>query len=128
MAKLTDGEKAQLAGGGIVVSGWSGGPRKEAWYDQYGRTFILPVQPSLHRYRRAKGWSLTPPENPEPYVPVDPAEAFMAKPEVMREGPIAKEAEEELFGGLPFVEPERKGRGPDKKVRKKRKKKRRSPA
>lgn len=125
--RLSDGERAQLATGGLVVQKWEGGPHKQPWYDKYGRVFILPVQPDLDKYRRGRGLSLTPPDNPEPYIHTDPAEAFLPKAasvpkaEPMTEVGVAKE---ELFGGLPYTPPKRRTRGPDKKPRKRRKSKR----
>ena len=75
--QLTEQERAALASGGLVVGAWTGSARKQTWYDKHGRAIVLPAQPDMDRFREARGLSLAPPSNPEPYVEADEAEGFI---------------------------------------------------
>jgi hypothetical protein len=112
---------------GVVVEQWGAkglpnGQPKATWYDKHGRSFVLPADPYSLDHYQGRGLMLHPPESPEPLVEDNDWSEGSAN--ATRGGPIIEEAHEELFGGLPSMEPERKGRGPDKKPRKRRKKRR----
>ena len=100
-----------LASTGYATEDWSGGQPRATWYDKYGRTFVLPADPYHLEHYQERGLSLRPPESPLPLVEDNDRSEGSAG--ATRGGPVLE------------VVPERKGRGPDRKPRKRRKKKRR---
>ena len=115
----------ELEATGYKVNKWSGGQPTATWYDKHGDSFVLPADPYSIEHYQDRGLTLHPPGSPAPLV--EDNDWSEGSVNATQGGPILEEApkEAELFGGIPFVEePERKGRGPDKKPRKKRKKRR----
>lgn len=59
-----------MAGEGIVQPWGSGvlpkGPPKTTYYDQYGRSYVLPADPYSVEHYQERGLRLTPPESPAP--------------------------------------------------------------
>ncbi len=121
----------ELQNKGVAVQKWGAvglpnGQPTATWYDRHGRSFVLPADPHSLEHYQDRGLMLHPPESPESLV--EDSDWSEGSANATRGGPVIEEspAEVELFGGLPFMEeePERKGRGPDKKKRKRRKKRR----
>ena len=126
-----------LATTGFETERWAGGQPKARWYDKYGQSYILPADPYSIEHYQDRGLTLHPPESPVPPVEDNPYVAASkglapipgAAPasEIERLERILAEATAALTAlrsQVPVEEPEppRRGRGPDKKPRKKRKK------
>ena len=117
---------------GFAVERWGAkglpnGQPKATWYDRHGRSFVLPADPYSLEHYQDRGLRLTPPESPVPLVEDNDWSEGSAN--ATRGGPILEESPEgeEPFGGLPFADEPIRKRGPDRKPRKRRRKKRRSP-
>jgi hypothetical protein len=122
MGELVPGVKVEQWGAGKLPNGQP----KATWYDRHGRSFVLPADPYSIGHYQGRGLTLHPPESPEPLV--EDNDWSRGSMNATRGGPklslVESSEESEMFGGLPSVEPQRKGRGPDKKPRKRRKKRR----
>jgi hypothetical protein len=111
----------ELATKGFETDKWTGGHPKATWYDKHGRSFVLPADPYSIEHYQDRGLRLAPPESLVPLVEDAYSLASRGEGPIPGAAYVEPEPKEEMFGGLPFIEP-RKGRGPDKKPRKKRKK------
>lgn len=112
------------------------GQPKATWYDEYGRSFVLPVD-LLHSkvHYQERGLRLTPPESPLPvpdsefgrYALANDSAARVPAPmsatRQLSEAPAEQPNVEMLLARIEQLEATRK-RGPDKKKRKKRKRNR----
>ena len=122
-----------LATTGFDTEQWAGGQPKARWYDQHGQSYILPADPYSIEHYQDRGLSLHPPESPVPPVEDNPFLAASrgeapipgAAPgdEIERLEQVVAQATATL-AALRSAEPPVKGRGPDKKPRKKRRKNR----
>ena len=121
---------------GFETERWAGGQPKARWYDKHGQSFILPADPYSIEHYQDRGLSRHPPESPAPLVEDNPYLAASrgeapipgAAPgdEIERLEQVVAQATAALTAlrSQEPVEPPVKGRGPDKKPRKKRKKNR----
>ena len=122
MGELAPGANVQDWG----AKGLPNGQPKATWWDRHGRSFVLPADPYSLEHYQDRGLTLHPPESLESLVEDnDWSEGSMnatrgARPVEPNEEPVEAEA----FGGLPYMEPERKARGPDKKKRRKKRRNR----
>lgn len=112
------------------------GQPKATWYDRYGRSFVLPVDP-LHSevHYRERGLGLTPPKSPLPLPDSEfgryalasddparvPAPVSATRQVVSSEPPAEQSDIQMLLARIEELEATRK-RGPDKKKRKRRRK------
>ena len=118
-----------LTATGFDTEQWAGGQPKARWYDQHGQSYILPADPYSIEHYQDRGLSLHPPESPAPLVEDNPYLAASrgeapipgAVSEVERLEQVVAEATARLAS---LREEPKKGRGPDKKPRKKRRKSR----
>ena len=118
---------------GFETERWAGGQPKARWYDKHGQSFILPADPYSIEHYQDRGLSRHPPESPAPLVEDNPYLAASrgeapipgAAPgdEIERLEQVVAQATATL-AALRSAEPPVKGRGPDKKPRKKRRKNR----
>ena len=121
---------------GFDTERWGGGQPFARWYDKYGQSYILPADPYSIEHYQDRGLSLHPPESPvppvedNPYLAASRGEAPIpgAAPgdAIERLERVVAQATAELAAlrsQEPVAEPV-KGRGPDKKPRKKRRKNR----
>ena len=118
---------------GFETERWAGGQPRARWYDKYGQSYILPADPYSIEHYQDRGLSLHPPESPVPPVEDNPYLAASRG-----EAPIPGAAPGDTIERLeqvvaqatatlaairaPIIEEPKKGRGPDKKPRKKQKK------
>ena len=117
---------------GFETERWAGGQPKARWYDKYGQSYILPADPYSIEHYQDRGLSLHPPESPvhpvedNPFLAASRGEAPIPAPgdEIERLEKVVAQATAALTAlrSQEPVEPPVKGRGPDKKPRKKRKK------
>src|SRR3990167_589247 len=122
-----------LTSTGFETERWAGGQPKARWYDKHGQSFILPADPYSIEHYQDRGLSRHPPESPAPLVEDNPYLAASrgeapipgAAPgdEIERLEQVVAQATATL-AALRSAEPPVKGRGPDKKPRKKRRKNR----
>ena len=126
-----------LTATGFETEQWAGGQPKARWYDKYGHTYILPADPYSIEHYQDRGLSLHPPESPvpsvedNPYLAASRGEAPIPgsapASEIERLEQVVAQATAALAAirsQEPVVEEPVKGRGPDKKPRKKRRKNR----
>ena len=121
-----------LTATGFETEQWAGGQPKARWYDQHGQSFILPADPYHIEHYQDRGLSLHPPESPVPLVEDNPYLAASrgeapipgSSPanEIERLEQVVAQATATLAALRSQDEPPVRGRGPDKKPRKKRKK------
>lgn len=101
------------------------GQPQTSYYDKYGRSFVLPADPwSLEHYQR-RGLGLAPPESPTP-LPED-SDHSEGSANATRQVPVHKPSEVDELKRLlaeATAALTKKGRGPDKKKRQKRKRER----
>ena len=122
---------------GFETERWAGGQPKARWFDKHGQSYILPADPYSIEHYQDRGLSLYPPESPAPLVEDNPYLAASRgeapipgsapSNEIERLEQVVAQATATLAAlrsQEPVVEEPRKGRGPDKKPRKKRRKNR----
>src|SRR3990167_2766206 len=120
---------------GFETERWAGGQPKARWYDTHGQSFILPADPYSIEHYQDRGLSLHPPESPvppmedNPYLAASRGEAPIPgsapASEIERLEQVVAQATATLAAiraQAPIIEEPKKGRGPDKKPRKKQKK------
>ena len=124
-----------LTATGFETERWAGGQPKARWYDNYGQSYILPADPYSIEHYQDRGLSLHPPESPvppmedNPYLAASRGEAPIPgsapASEIERLEQVVAQATAALAAiraQAPIIEEPKKGRGPDKKPRKKQKK------